>query len=221
MLTVPDPTKTSHDDDGRYKYRPLLLILSALLALAAAAALFPGWVGESGVSAPPTVALPAAEPDDSQPICSNRKRAQWREAQQIDGVSIAPSLVCEPDNPDAIAAFVKGTDRISMGTLMGTRLAQDLLTKSDDRDGDGDPDLIHLKLEVIELNGSTPEGDFLLPTYEIAPGIEPGLWLFAPKTRGMAIKQLNSKQAQRGLRAPSPVIRVEQGDTMVITLIFF
>ncbi len=55
-------------------------------------------------------------------------------------------------------------------------------------------------------------------TYDIAPGIQPALWLFAPKSSGMAFKNFNSRIANPMLRAPSPTIRVEQGDKVFITL---
>ncbi len=160
-------------------------------------------------------------PEIKEPICRNLKSKilkRWRTEQIIDDVAISASTLCDPDNPSEIAAFVKGTNNISMGTLMKTRLAMDAVVKSDDKDGDGDPDVIHIKLEVIELNGSSPDGDFFFPTYEIAPGIQPGLWLFSPKSRGMAAKHLLTDEANRLLRAPSPVIRVEQGDIVKITL---
>jgi FtsP/CotA-like multicopper oxidase with cupredoxin domain len=105
-----------------------------------------------------------------------------------------------------------------MATLMQTNLAQDALTMTDDLDHDGDPDVVHIKLEVIELNGSTPDGDFLINTFDIAPGIQPGLWVYAPKSRGMALKNFNSVVANPMLRAPSAVIRVEQDDKVYITL---
>lgn len=50
-------------------------------------------------------------------------------------------------------------------------------------DGDGDPDLIIIKLEVAELNGHSPDFAGLVPTFDMAPGIQPGMWVFAPKSR--------------------------------------
>ncbi len=149
--------------------------------------------------------------------CSNDHPA-WRTAQDIDTVSIEASPACEPDNPYAVAAAVKGTNNIGMRTLMQTHLAEDALIKSEDLDHDGDPDIIRIKMEVVELNGSTPDGEYFINTFDIAPGIQPGLWVFAPKSRGMALKNFNSRQANPLLRAPSPVIRVEQGDKVFITL---
>ncbi len=144
--------------------------------------------------------------------------ADWRPAQTIDGVEIAESPVCEPDNPYDIAAFVRGVNNISMRTLMSTRLAEDALIKSDDLDNDGDPDIIRIKLEVMEVNGATPDKEPLITTYDVAPGLQPGLWIFTPKTRGMSVKNHLSTIANELLRAPSPVIRIEQGDQVYITL---
>ncbi len=149
--------------------------------------------------------------------CLN-EHPEWRNAQTIDGVTIAESLLCEPDNPNNIAAFVLGMNNVSMPVLMSSHLAEDALTKSDDLDGDGDPDIIRIKLEVIELNGATPDSLSVFPTYDIAPGIQPGMWAFSPKLRGMSVKNFRSQKANAIIRAPSPVIRVEQGDKVYITL---
>lgn len=143
---------------------------------------------------------------------------EWRAAQVIDGVQMSESLLCNPDNPYNIAAFVRGMNNISMPTLMSSRLAEDALIKSDDLDGDGDPDIIRIKLEVLELNGATPDSPNVFPTYDIAPGIQPGMWAFSPKLRGMSVKNFRSQKANAILRAPSPVIRIEQGDKVYITL---
>lgn len=142
----------------------------------------------------------------------------WREEQVIDEVTIQESPLCSPDNPYDIAAFVKGTNNVSMATLMETHLAADAVIKKDDHDGDGDPDHIVIKLEVTELNGRSPDFPGVVPTYDIAPGIQPGFWVFSPKTRGMATKSFASIEANPLLRAPSPTIRVEQGDTVWLVL---
>lgn len=105
-----------------------------------------------------------------------------------------------------------------MGTLMDTYLAADAVIKKNDRDGDGDPDLIIIKLEVAELNGHSPDFNGVVPTFDIAPGIQPGMWVFAPKSRGMATKSFVGLEANPLLRAPSPVIRVEQDDIVWIQL---
>ena len=58
----------------------------------------------------------------------------------------------------------------------------------------------------------------LVPTFDIAPGIQPGMWVFAPKSRGMATNSFVGVDANPLLRAPSPPIRVEQGDIVWIQL---
>jgi len=150
-------------------------------------------------------------------ICGSNE-PEWRKAQTIEGVTIQESLRCAPDNPAQIAAEVKGTNNISMETLMNTYYAADAIIKKNDIDGDGDPDFIIIKLEVAELNGHSPDFDGLVPTFDIAPAIQPGMWVFAPKSRGMATNSFVGTDANPLLRAPSPVIRVEQGDRVWIQL---
>jgi len=142
----------------------------------------------------------------------------WRNAQSIDGVTIAESLACVADNPFLVAAAVKGTNNISHATLMASGLTGDAIEKANDLDGDGDPDEIHIRLEVAELNGATPLSLDPVTQYDIAPGIQPGLWVFAPKFVGMAVENFESQRARPALRLPSPAIRVEQGDRVFITL---
>ncbi len=151
-------------------------------------------------------------------FCPKTVNPKWRERHNIDNVNIAAAPVCDPDNPSNIAAFVKGTNNISMATLMNTLLAPDTLIKTNDIDGDGDPDEIHIRVEVIELNGFSPDSKDPVTTYNIAPGIQPGFWAFAPKSRGMSNLTAVTVQANPLLRLPSPSIRVEQGDKIIITL---
>lgn len=204
------------------------LLIAVVIALLVSAAfyLFKGFSGRVRIDPPATVAV---EPSVSEeltpegmaakpPVLCREKKHSWSAAFTIDEVEVRESRRCEPDNPWAVAAFVRGTNNVSMKTLMQTRLASDAVIKKDDRDGDGDPDFIHITLEVSELNGSSPDEERYLPTFDIAPGIQPGLWVFSPKTRGMAAVNLFSYEAIRDLRPPSPVIRVEQGDTVIITL---
>ncbi len=153
-----------------------------------------------------------------EPFCPKDIDPNWREQQQIEGVDIAKSPVCAPDNPYNIAAFVKGTNNVSMHTMMQTQLSLDTLIKTNDIDGDGDPDEIHIRLEVIELNGFSPDQQDPITTYTIAPGIQPGFWTFAPKSRGMSNESFASTKANPLLRLPSPSIRVEQGDKIIVTL---
>ncbi|KAF3978377.1 MAG: multicopper oxidase domain-containing protein [Methylococcales symbiont of Iophon sp. n. MRB-2018] len=151
-------------------------------------------------------------------FCPKKSISAWRQQQQIEGIDIAASPVCNPDNPYNIAAFVKGTNNVSMATLMNTHLAPDTLIKGKDLDGDGDPDEIHIRLEVLELNGFSPDLADPVTTYDIAPGIQPGFWAFVPKHRGMSNKSAETLVANPLIRLPSPAIRVEQGDKVFITL---
>ncbi|MDE0284676.1 MAG: multicopper oxidase domain-containing protein [Gammaproteobacteria bacterium] len=154
---------------------------------------------------------------ESEETCPPINR-NWRKEHQIEGIRIQESGLCRPDDPDEIAAFVKGTNNVSTSTLMSTQLAPDAVVKENDIDNDGDPDDIHIRLEVTELNGHSPDVDEFIPAYSIAPGIRPGFWVFAPKQRGMATVNFESIQANDMLRMPSPVIRVEQGDRLRVTL---
>ncbi len=155
-----------------------------------------------------------AEPEVPCPPLAN---AEWRAAQTIDGVEIEADPSCEPDNPAVVAAVVKGTNR-AVKALMDTRLARDTVIKRRNLDGDGDPDEIEIKLEVTELNGFSPNIPDPSLLFPIAPGITPGLWVFTPKVRGMATTNFLSNRPQDLLRLPAPVIRVEQGDHVKITL---
>lgn len=166
---------------------------------------------------PPVTVFGSSDNANVEKPCTD-EHTEWREAQEIEGVKISASPVCEPDNPYTIATAVKGTNNVSMMTLMQSHLAQDAVVMGRDLDGDGDPDEVHIKLEVVELNGFSPDGDFFINTYNTAPGLQPSLWVFAPKMQGMAVKNSNSRVAHPLLRAPSPVIRVEQGDKVFITL---
>jgi manganese oxidase len=199
--------------------KPLLILTLLILVLIAVTSQFvPGQFQKAEIN-PPATTYSRAQGDTTkiESPCSN-EHPEWRQAQVIEGVDIAESLACEPDNPFDIAASVKGTNNISMATLMQSNLAQDALVMGEDLDKDGDPDVIHLKLEVIEFNGASPDGEYVINTYNIAPGIQPGLWAYAPKSSGMALKNFNSREARPFLRAPSPTIRVEQGDKVYITL---
>jgi hypothetical protein len=172
-------------------------------------------LAQAATDLPPTAKVDMGPVEE---VCSGFISPEWRKEQVIDGVAIAASNLCSPDNPADIAAFVKGTNGISMDTLMNTQLAADAVTLSDDVDGDGDPDKIIIKLEVVELNGRSPDVKTPITTFDIAPGIQPTFWVFAPKTRDMSTLSLYEPEANPLLRAPSPVIRVEQDDTIWIVL---
>ncbi|MFN5744981.1 MAG: multicopper oxidase domain-containing protein [Methylococcaceae bacterium] len=162
--------------------------------------------------APPTVKV---APGQAEPFCNSGAPPEWRKAQVVEGVSIQESKSCNPDNPNDIAAFVKGTNNISMQTLMDTsNVAADAVTMTNDIDKDGDPDHIVIKLEVMEINGHSPDFAGVVTTFDIAPGIEPSFWVFAPKSRDMSTKSFASAEANPLLRMPSPPIRIEQGDVV-------
>jgi hypothetical protein len=204
------------------KYWPLLLAL--IIALAAyppqwhplpVRLQFTKWFGAADYRP-----LPAAvDPRELQAekFCPEDPSG-WRDAREIDGVSVTESPPCVPDNPFAVAAFVKGTNNVSEDTLIKSGLTPDAVVKGADLDGDGDPDEIHIRLEVAELNGASGIRPDPVVQYDIAPGIRPGMWVFAPKFVGMAVENFESNIARYSLRLPSPAIRIEQGDTVRITL---
>lgn len=144
-------------------------------------------------------------------LCDSRNPSSWRDAQTIEGVDIAEDPSCDPDMPALIAASVKGTNNVSAETLNATGLAPDAVVKGRDLDGDGDPDEITINLEIWGLN----EGENPLTTYEIAPGITPAFWAFAPKGTGMVTEGMSGAYL---VRMPSPTIRVEQGDKVKIVV---
>lgn len=192
---------------------PIRFFVAVLLCYYSTTAAF----AQSSLKLPESVIVDAAALD-FEPVCDPKISASWRKAQEIEGVKIRESHRCEPDNPALIAAAVKGTNNISMSTLMKTDLSPDAIIKTDDIDGDGDPDRIVIKLEIMELNGPSRDFDGLVPTFDIAPGIQPGAWVFTPKGSGMSTENFESVRANSLIRMPSPVIRVEQGDIVQIVL---
>ncbi|MCK5829110.1 MAG: multicopper oxidase domain-containing protein [Methylococcales bacterium] len=186
---------------------------SLKIILGAAVALMP-LTASAAVGLPKTVEV---DNGGVEALCSSNE-PEWRKEQTLEGIKIQESLRCTPDNPAQIAAEVKGTNNISMETLMNTYYAADGIIKKNDIDGDGDPDHIIIKLEVAELNGHSPDFKGFVPTFDMAPGIQPAMWVFAPKSRGMATTSFVGTDANPLLRAPSPIIRVEQGDRVWIHL---
>lgn len=75
-------------------------------------------------------------------------------------------------------------------------ISAEAVTLGRDLDGDNDPDEVNIRLEVIEV------------TEEVYPGEFVKFWVFAPEGQGMT----------SAARAPSPTIRVEEGDRIRITL---
>lgn len=154
---------------------------------------------------------------DLFPVCDITKKSDRRE-RTVEGITIAESKVCEPDSPWLVAASVMGTNNVSHATLMRSGLASDAVWKGSDLDNDGDPDVIKIILEVIELNGFNSDTGATTVTYDIAPGVSPTAWIFAPKTLGMSTESFDSDKATPLMRLPAPVLRVEQGDVVHITL---
>lgn len=134
----------------------------------------------------------------------------WRAPQLLAGVRIQGEQACRPDDPNVVAASVLGTNNVPDAVLKRSGLAEDAVVKRNDTDGDGDPDRIHVTLEVMGIN----EHDAAL-TRQIAPGVSPAFWVFAPKTRGMVT---DGSTAARLVRMPSPAIRAEAGDRVRVTL---
>ena len=173
------------------------------------------WFGASNYQAlPESKTAKSVEAEEACPV----DLKSWRDAQTIAGVKIERSPACIADNPYTVAASVRGTNNVPHDVLMQSGLTPDAIEKGKDLDGDGDPDEIHIRLEVVELNGGSPEIDEPTTQYAIAPGIKPGFWVFAPKTFGMATENFESLVANNLLRLPSPSIRIEQGDTVIVTL---
>jgi len=144
-------------------------------------------------------------------LCDSRNPTAWRNAQELEGVTIAADPSCYPDRPELIAAVVKGTNNVSIETLNASGLAPDAVVKGRDLDGDGDPDEITINLEIWGLN----EGENSITNYEMAPGISPAYWVFAPKATDMVTESMSGAHLAR---MPSPTIRVEQGDYVTLVI---
>lgn len=188
-----------------------VLLLAAVLLFPTS--LLPGRPAASGIAT-----QAGEDPSDPAEAPCPEDLKGWRGAHSAEGVEVLPSPVCSPDNPHLVVAAVRGTNRVSAHTLMQAGLTPDAIEKGRDLDGDGDPDEITIRLEIAELNGASPDSPDPVTTYAIAPGIRPGLWVFVPKSFGMATENFESVVAQPLLRAPSPVIRVEQGDRVQLVL---
>ncbi len=194
--------------------RNVLATLAALLfMLPTASAHLGGDPGSGGEWVPPPASKDVQVPRGEVP-CPGVDAA-WRENQTVEGVEIRSSMQCAPDNPEVVAAFVKGTNNMPAELLDRVGLHEDAVVKGEDKDGDGDPDVINITLEVSELNGwHLADEEFLAAEgFKIAPGIQPGFWVFSPKTTGM-----ETGPAHALMRMPSPPIRVEVGDEVRITL---
>lgn len=192
------------EHDSGYRVERWVLVAVALVALSAGGALVADHVSAHGGEDDEN----ATQPADT--LCEF-PNPEWRSEQTIAGVEIQESQHCRPDNPHAVAASVKGTNSVPKETLMQTGFAGDALQKSSDRDGDGDPDVVEITVEIHGVN----EFEETDATHEIAPGVRPAFWTFAPKTRGMVS---NGSRADALIRMPSTPIRVEQGDEVRLTV---
>ncbi len=166
---------------------------------------------------PPRNKKPTVTPINIETICPPLYK-DWRQRKVIDNITIQEVKDCVPDNPWDVAVSVLGSNRASPETLSQSLLAKDAVIKKDDLDGDGDPDVIEIRLEVMELNGKSPDEKGVIPRYEIAPGVTPGLWVFSPKSKGMSTINADSPESNRIVRLPGPVIRVEEGDEITLVL---
>jgi hypothetical protein len=164
-----------------------------------------GSTATTGVA--PDEVLRAGQGNES--VCSF-DQPTWRAPQLVAGVRVAGERACRPDDPNVVAASVLGTNEAPDAVLERSGLARDAVVKGEDRDGDGDPDVVEVTLEALSVNGH----DAAL-TRPVAPGLTPTMWVFAPKTRGVVVP---GTAAGDLVRAPSPPIRVEAGDTLRVTL---
>ena len=117
------------------------------------------------------VPLPGSEIQESlktnEAVCPE-DLSGWGNKQTIEGIEINESRACVSDNPFLVAASVLGTNNISNDTLSKSGLSSDAIEKGRDLDGDGDPDEIHIKLEIAELNGSSPISEKPVTTYDLS-----------------------------------------------------
>ncbi len=189
----------------------LLGITTLLLLATAATAHLTGVPGSGGPyeEPPPTehVTVPPSQ------ICDD-PNPDWRNATTVYGVDILESKQCQPNDPRMIAASVVGTNNVPQEDLEELNLHSEAVEKCCDLDGDGDPDIINITLEVVELNGWSMEDDVLVEPFEIAPGHAPPFWAFVPKG---TVKHSGDNWEQR-TQMPTIPIRVEQGDIVNLKL---
>jgi FtsP/CotA-like multicopper oxidase with cupredoxin domain len=162
----------------------------------------------------PTPVAQFAQPNETvaqanESVCSFDQPA-WRAPQLVAGVRVAAERACQPDDPDVVVASVLGTNHAPDSIVESTGLAREAVVKGEDRDGDGDPDVIEVTLEALSVNGHNAA-----LSRAVAPGVTPSMWVFAPKTQGIVVP---GTAAGDLVRAPSPPIRVEAGDTLRLTV---
>ena len=185
---------------------------AALVVLLVASAAVAG-LGATGVGA--TSQAVSASPSVSQSAQANESvcsfdRPAWRAPQLVAGVRVDGERACRPDDPNVVAASVLGTNEAPDAVLERSGLARDAVVKGEDRDGDGDPDVVEVTFEALSVNGHNAA-----LSRGVAPGVRPAMWVFAPKTQGIVVP---GTPAGDLVRAPSPPLRVEAGDTLRLTV---
>jgi len=178
---------------------------AALVVLVVASAAVAG-VSVAGAGGAGSVAQ-SAPTDES--VCSFDRPA-WRAPQLVAGVRVDAERACRPDDPNVVAVSVLGTNDAPDSVVERSGLARDAVVKGADRDGDGDADVVEVTFEALSVNGH----DAAL-SRAVAPGVTPAMWVFAPKTRGIVVP---GTPAGDLVRAPSPPLRVEAGDTLRLTV---
>jgi len=183
-----------------------LLVTSAVVAGIGVAGVGAAAGSTASTPAPASVAQ-SAQADES--VCEF-DRPSWRAPQLVAGVRVDAERACRPDDPNVVAASVLGTNEAPAAVLERSGLARDAVVKGEDRDGDGDPDVVEVTVEALSVNGHAAA-----LSRAVAPGVTPAMWVFAPKTRGIVVP---GTAAGDVVRAPSPPIRVETGDTLRFTV---
>jgi len=109
----------------------------------------------------------------------------------------ATSVLVSLEDQEAAArqAYVRGTNNVATDTLLQSGLAPDALDKRADLDGDGDPDVIHIRLEALP---STP-------------------WTLLPKAFGRTPSAVASSPDAQALQT-LPDLHLEAGDRVLLTL---
>lgn len=108
----------------------------------------------------------------------------------------ALSAQSSPAQSDAIGqVLTRGTNNVATDTLLRAGLAPDALEKGSDRDADGDPDVLHIRLEAVPA----------------AP------WTLQPKAFGPSLAGAGARlDAQSPVRLPD--LHLELGDRVLLTL---
>jgi len=92
-------------------------------------------------------------------------------------------------------AYARGTNNIATDTLLRAGLAPDALEKGADLDSDGDPDVIHIRLEAVPASS----------------------WTLLPKAFGRTQSVMPADSDAQG-RATLPDLHLEAGDRVLLTL---